>query len=319
MSKSTRYILLAVILTASFLPAACGGNTAAEAAEENSRIETAVAATLAAREAAAPTETPAPLPALTQMPLVFSPTLTLPAPPASPTRPANAPKTECASASLVSENIPDGMIFKPGERFTKTWEIKNTSLCVWDTNYKIVFWNGNLLGGAYYYNLPQKVAPGQILPISLHLAAPNDPSMYVSEWVLQTPDKINFGVGQYSVPFYAKIEVSNAAVPKTSVDAIDFTLIQDPPSGCPANINYIVVATLATTGPIEFSYYWAQSDGNNSREKTVKIDSATTFTLKREWKLHIATNTGTRWFALVITDPVYKEYPRVEFTKTCGG
>jgi hypothetical protein len=317
MYKSKRYTFLFAILTASLLLAACGGDSTAESAQENSRIETAVAATLAARETAVPTETSTP-PAQTKTPLVFSPTLTLSAPLGSPTA-ANAPKTECASASLVSENIPDGMIFKPGERFTKTWEIKNTSLCVWDTNYKIVFWNGNLLGGAYYYNLPQKVAPGQTAPISLQFIAPSDPSVYVSEWMLQTPDNINFGVGQYSAPFYAKIEVSNAAKPNYSIEAIDFTLIQDPPSGCPANINYTVVATLATTGPIEFTYYWAQSDGNNSREKTVKIDSATTFTLKREWKLHIATNTGTRWFALVITDPVYKEYPRVEFTKTCGG
>jgi hypothetical protein len=103
------------------------------------------------------------------------------------------------------------------------------------------------------------------------------------------------------------------------VDAIDFSLVQDPPSGCPANINYIVTATLATTGPVEFTYYWAQSDDNNSSPKTIYVESAKTLTLKREWKLHIATNTGTRWFALVITDPVYKEYPHVEFTKTCGG
>ena len=320
MFKSKIHTLLLTIIMVSMLVTACGAGSEAESAQEASRIETAVAATVAAQDVNPIVVTATPLaPAFTQTPLVFSPALTLPAAVASPTLPANMPKTQCASASLVSENIPDGKIFAPGEKFTKTWEIKNTSTCTWDTTYKIVFWNGDLLGGAYYYNLPQMVAPDQTLPISLQLVAPQESALYTSEWKLQTPDNINFGVGQYSAPFYTKIEVSSSSKPNYAVNAIDFTLVQDPPSGCPANINYTVTATLATTGPIEFTYYWAQSDGNNSREKTMTVKSATTFTLTREWKLHIATNTGTRWFALVITDPVYREYPRVEFTKTCGG
>jgi hypothetical protein len=320
MFKSKKYTLLFAVITVSLLVTSCGAEATPEPAEEINRIETAVAETVAAQNAAQnadPVVTPSP--AFTQTPLVFSPTFAQFTPIPSPTLPANAQKTQCASASLVSETIPDGTVFKPGEKFTKTWEIKNTSLCAWDTTYKIIFWNGDVLGGAYYYNLPQAVAPGQTLPISLVLTAPMDAAVYNSEWMLQTPDKINFGVGQYSTPFYTKIEVSASAKPNYSVDAIDFTLVQDPPSGCPANINYIVTATLATTGPMEFTYYWAQSDENNSSPKTVKVDSATTLTLTREWKLHLATNPVTRWITLIITDPVYKEYPPVEFTKTCGG
>lgn len=320
MFKSTKYTLLLAVITVSLLVTSCGAETTPEPALEINHIETAVAETVAAQNAAQNVEAPVtPSPAFTQTPLVFSPIFTPLATASSPTLPAAAQKTQCASASLVSENIPDGTVFKAGEKFTKTWEIKNTSLCAWDTTYKIIFWNGDILGGAYYYNLPQAVAPGQTLPISLVLTAPADAAVYNSEWMLQTPDKINFGVGQYSAPFYTKIEVSASAKPNYSVDAIDFTLTQDPPSGCPANINYTVTATLATTGPMEFTYYWAQSDGNNSAPKTITVDAAKTLILSREWKLHIATNTGTRWFALIITDPVLKEYPPVEFTKTCGG
>jgi hypothetical protein len=320
MFKPIKYILLSSIIATSLLITACGAESTPEPTQVVNSIETAVAETVAAQNAtqSAGSSMPA-APTLTSTPLVFSPTLTPLAPIASPTLPGNTSKSQCASASLVSETIPDGTIFKPGEKFTKTWEIKNTSTCTWDTTYKIVFWNGDLLGGAYYYNLPQMVAPDQTLPISLVLTAPADGAVYESEWMLQTPDKINFGVGQYSAPFYTKIEVSAAAKPKYSVDAIDFNLVQDPPSGCPANINYILTATLATTGPMEFVYYWAQSDGNNSSPKAVTVESATTLTLKREWKLHIATNTGTRWMALVIVEPVYREYPHMEFTKTCGG
>jgi hypothetical protein len=320
MFKSTRYGLLSTIVMVTLFATACGAESTAEATQEINRIETAVAATVAAQNpapnGAAPNLVP---PTVTQTPLVFSPPLTPLAPIASPTLPKNIPQSQCASASLVSETIPDGTVFKPEAKFTKTWEIKNTSLCTWNTNYKIIFWNGDLLGGAYYYNLPQIVAPGQTLPISLMLTAPKEEETYTSEWMLQTPDSTEFGVGQYSAPFYAKIRVSAEAKPKYSVEAIDFTLVQDPPSGCPANINYTVTATLATTGPMEFTYYWIQSDDNNSSPKTIKVDSATTLTLTRSWKLHIATNAVTRWFILVITDPEYREYPRVEFTKTCGG
>jgi len=305
----------------SLLITACGAENATEPAQELNSIETAVAETLAAQNAvqSANTSTPA-APVFTQTPLVFSLTLTPLAPIASPTLPTNTAKSKCASASLVSETIPDGQIFKPEAQFTKTWEIKNTSTCTWDTSYKIIFWNGDLLGGAYYYNLPQIVAPGQTFPISLLLIAPKEEATYTSEWMLQTPDSVEFGVGEYNAPFYAQIAVSAAAKPSYAVTKVDFKLVQDPPTGCPANINYIVYATITTSGPIEeLTYYWAQSDENNSSPKTIKIESATTTTLSREWQLHIGTNTGTRWFALVITDPVYQEYPRVEFTKTCGG
>jgi hypothetical protein len=316
MFKSIKYTLFFTIIIASLLITACGAEATPVPTQEINVIETAVAATVAAQNAAQTVVTATS--AVTQTPLVFSPTLTPLAPKASPTLPANAPKTQCASASLVSENIPDGMVFTPGKQFTKTWEIKNTSTCTWDTSYKIIFWNGDILGGAYYYNLPQMVAPGQTLPISLQLVAPSSSAVYTSEWMLQTPDNINFGVGQYSAPFYTKIEVTDAAKPTYAVDAIDFNLVQDPPSGCPANINYTVTATLATTGPITFKYKWLQKDGNDSKEIEVKVASATTLTLTREWKLHIANSPGLKWIALVIVSPVYKEYPRVEWTKTCG-
>jgi hypothetical protein len=250
---------------------------------------------------------------------MFSATLTPLAPRPSPTLPGNTAKSKCASASLLSETIPDGTIFKPGAQFTKTWEIQNTSTCVWDTSYKIIFWDGDLLGGAYYYNLPQAVGPGKTLRISLILTAPKEEATYTSKWMLQTPDNVQFGVGEYNVPFYAQVAVSASSKPNYGITDVEYNLVRDPATGCPANVNYIVYAAVTTSGPIELTYYWAQSDGNNSNPKTIKIESATTTTLSHEWKLHIATNTGMRWMALVVVSPVSKEYPHAEFVKTCGG
>jgi hypothetical protein len=319
MYKSIKYTLLVTIVTMSLLITACGAEATPETTQEMNRIETAVAETVAAQNAGQSQSTSTPdAPILTQTPLMFSPTLTPLAPIASPTLRTNTGKSQCASASLVSETITDGQIFGPGVIFTKTWEIKNTSTCTWDANYRIVFWNGDVLGGAYYYNLPQVVAPGQTLPISLVLTAPKTEGTYNSEWMLQTPDGINFGVGQYSAAFYAKIEVSASATPNYTVTAVDFNMVRDPATGCPANVNYILYATLTTSGPVEVKYYWAQSDGNNSNTQKISIASATTTTISHSWKLHIATTPGTRWMSLVIVSPFNKEYPPIEFTKTCG-
>jgi hypothetical protein len=153
----------------------------------------------------------------------------------SPTLPVNPSESDCAKASLDSETIPDGTIYKPGELFTKTWQITNTSTCVWDTNYKIVFWSGDILGGAYVYNLPQVTGPGVTLPISLVLTAPAVDGRYKSEWALQTPDKINFGVGMYSEPFYTTIVVSSSAKPAYAVTSVDYSVVRNPATGCPLN------------------------------------------------------------------------------------
>jgi hypothetical protein len=326
MFKPIKYTLLSTIVTVSLLITACGADATAETQQEINRIETAVAKTVTAQNAAQSQSTSTPAaPVFTQTPLMFSPTLTPLAPIVSPTLPANTAKSACASASLVSETIPDGTIFKPDAQFTKTWEIKNTSTCTWDTNYKILFWNGDLLGGAYYYNLPQMVAPGQTLPISLMLTAPKDEATYTSEWMLQTPDSIEFGVGQYNAPFYAKIEVSASSKPNYGVTSVEYEMVRDPATGCPANITYTAYATVTTNGPLEFKYYWTQSDDHTVRNPDIiKVKSAGSIVLTNSWQLHIATNTGTRWMAIAIgisdgDNYQYTDYPRVEFTKDCGG
>jgi hypothetical protein len=314
MFKPTKYILLTIILIASFLITACGPKTT-----QDPFIATAVAQTVAAQNAGqvTNTETPsAPEALATQTPVQFSPTLTPFAAIPSPTLPANISTSECAKASLISETIIDGTIYKPGEQFTKVWQIKNISNCVWDTNYKIVFWSGDVLGGAYYYNLPQVTGPGQTVPIALVLTAPAADGTYKSEWKLQTPDSIEFGVGNYGASFYTIIAVSSATKPKYGVASVVTSITREPKTGCPANTLFTVSATVSTNGPVDVTYYWAQSDGNNSSPKTFTMDSASSKTFKREWKFGRANTQGSKWISFVVTDPAYPEQ-KVNFAFTC--
>ena len=319
MFKPIKYIPFSSIVISSLLLTACGANSTAES-DPNVIIQTAVALTVAAQDAARATSTSAPVqPVYTQTPVQFAPTGS-PIPPAIlPTRTkSSAAASVCAQAELVSETIPDGMIFTPGSQFTKTWEIKNVSNCSWTTGYKIVFWDGDVLGGAYVYNLPQAVDPGQSVPISLVLTAPKADDTYTSKWMLQTADNVNFGVGEYSQPFYAEIVVSSSTKPNTDVTALDLNVVRVPATGCPANVNHIAYATFTSNGPIEFTYFWTQSDGNNSNQKVIKMAAAGKVTVSREWKIHLGSNTGTKSFGIVVVDPHHHNYPPVEFTYLCG-
>lgn len=324
MLKNIKYTLLVTLVITSMLITACGAENAAEATQQAlGSIQTAVAETVAAQGVSS-TSTPA-APIGTQTPLLFSPTLTPLAPAVLPTRTFNPSASECGQASLISETVPDGTIFAPGQQFTKTWEIKNTSNCSWDTSYKIIFWDGDVLGGAYVYNLPQAVDPGQTVPISLVLTAPTGDATYTSKWMLQTPDGGEFGVGQYNAPFYAEIAVSSDSKPNYGITSVEYEMVRDPATGCPANVTYTAYATVTSNGPVEFKYYWTQSDGHTVKNPDiVKMKSAGSTVLSNSWQLHIATNPGTRWMALAIgisdgESYKYTDYPHVEFTKTCGG
>ncbi|HNO30668.1 MAG TPA: NBR1-Ig-like domain-containing protein [Anaerolineales bacterium] len=316
MLKTKKYHLFVMIVIAGLLVTSCG-----QSVDNQSAIQTSVAETVAAQAPVEPiiiTESPAATPIPSQTPFaqptagLLLPTPTLPAAP-------SGSKAECASASLQDETIVDGTIFKPGEQFTKTWYITNTSTCVWDTNYKIIFWDGDILGGGYVYNLPQAAGPGQTIPVSLVLTAPTADGAYRSEWKLQTPDNINFGVGMYQSAFYTDIVVSSSTKPAYAVTSVELAIDREPDYGCqPANMVYTAYATFTTNGPLEFQYRWEQQDGNGSGVQTIKMTGAGKKTVTREWKLgRAASQNSNRWFQIILVDPVYREYPQVGFTFEC--
>lgn len=312
MFKSRKYFVFATLTIVGLIFSACGS------ADTETAIQTAVAETVAAQNVSQPlfTDTPSATLIPTQTPFQMSTSLPTSI---SPTAPSGSSNAGCASASLQDENIVDGTIFKPGEVFTKTWYITNTSNCVWDTNYKIVFWDGNVLGGGYVYNLPQVIGPGQTIPIPLVLTAPTADGTYRSEWKLQTPDGINFGVGYLNAAFYTEIVVSSEEEPEYNVTNVELYITRDPLQGCqPANITYTAYATFTTNGPLEFTYRWIQQDGNHSGPQTVKLTSATERTFTRVWTLgRAASQNDNRWFQIILLEPVYKEYPPVGFDFFC--
>jgi hypothetical protein len=290
---------------------------------DSDAVATAVAATVAAQSTQQAAFTPTVQPTtLTSTPtgVTRTPTATkLP-----PTLPARSTSNSCLVANLTSEAGPvDGEIMKPGTQFTKTWQITNNSTCSWDTSYRIVFWSGDLMGGATYYNFPQYAAPGSTVPVSLVLTAPSSDGTFKSEWMLQAPDGTSFGVGEYNVPFYTEINVSSSVEPQYGITSVEFETIREPQGGCPANVWYTVNVEITTNGPLEFYYNWRQQDGNDSAPKLQVAKKAGTITLSRAWSFHLAATPGQKWIAITLGYEIGNEYneinyPKQYFTYSCG-
>lgn len=129
---------------------------------------------------------------------------------------ANTQPATCVNAAqLVSETIPDGTVLKPGEKFTKIFEVKNAGTCTWDPTYKWVFIKGNMMGAvAPSMNIENTVTQGQVISISMDLTAPLSVGTYRGDWKLQDPAGNDFGVfndkdGSYNVSFFILIGVQD--------------------------------------------------------------------------------------------------------------
>ena len=86
--------------------------------------------------------------------------------------------------------IPDGMVITPYTLFTKTWYIKNTGDCTWNSNYSLVYQSGAEVGQAKSFpilNPGYYIKPGESLAVSALLEAPAQKgNTYTTYWALKT-------------------------------------------------------------------------------------------------------------------------------------
>ncbi|MFN8413897.1 MAG: NBR1-Ig-like domain-containing protein [Anaerolineales bacterium] len=116
----------------------------------------------------------------------------------------------CDNSAYISDvSISDGTILAPGETFTKTWRIKNTGTCTWNSNYAITFSSGNAMSGETTA-IDQSVASNNTGDISVELTAPDAEGTYTGYWILQNSSGMAFG--NY---VYVQIVVSNDAATST--------------------------------------------------------------------------------------------------------
>ncbi len=128
----------------------------------------------------------------------------------------------CDRAQFIADvTVPDGSYMAAGATFNKVWRVKNIGTCSWSSSYSLTFSSGNQLGGASSTNLPNSVAPGQTIDLSVGLTAPGTAGHYVGYWTLKNQAGAAFGIGAYAnKPWWVEINVSGSGT--TGNVAYDF-------------------------------------------------------------------------------------------------
>jgi len=120
--------------------------------------------------------------------------------------PRQAPGDTCTPNSQFLEDvtIPDGTEVTAGEPFIKTWSLRNTGTCTWDSSYQLVQIDadGNLLtANPKAINLPT-TAPGKKAELSVSLTvSPDAPagSQQRAEFQLHAPNGELFGIDVFAL------------------------------------------------------------------------------------------------------------------------
>jgi Ig-like domain-containing protein len=319
MILKNKYALLAAIVCLALVLGSC-----APAVSNESVIATSVALTVGAQNtrsarltATAAALAPSPTPSAT-------PTTTA-ATKAPPTAPSGGPGSfkPCYSAEFVADvTIPDGTIVSPGATFWKRWSVKNTGSCSWNSTYKFVFMDGDIMGGAYVYPFPGVAGPDQTVEIPIQLYAPTETGSYTGFWKIQAPDKTIFGVGQYDTPLSVNIVVNTGTPGNSKTQTVyDITnVVTHSERRCTsANTFWHIWFDITSNGPVTITFKVVQSDGNGQNNIHLTFTSATTKTFDYgEWSQRFTSSANPRWVQLIETAPTYHEWPKSAPLLLCG-
>lgn len=124
--------------------------------------------------------------------------------------PAGTPGQGTDRAEFVADvTVPDGTTFAPGDTFVKTWRLRNAGTNTWGTDYVLSFARGAQMGAAASVPLPNAVAPGETVEISVDMTAPQALGAHTGFWLLRSPAGVAFGLGaEANEPVYVQINVA---------------------------------------------------------------------------------------------------------------
>ncbi len=200
---------------------------------------------------------------------VFSLPSGKPAPTAAPT--AVPTSIGCVdSAAFVSDvTIPDNTELGPNVPFTKTWRLRNTGSCLWNSRYLVSYLSGTTMTQqpAYWFlRDDQTVAPGHTVDVSIGMTSPVQSGKYGSSWGLRNEagELMPIQGGARGNSFYVKIvvkDVGEGASGDITASSIDIELEQGSGAACSADATYFVHAYITADGPTSASYEIESSAG----------------------------------------------------------
>ncbi len=313
------YKLLALLTLFPLLLSACGAATPDAAAIATSAVQT-VEARYTAQAAQQPTAAPT---------LEATSTPTLPVQPAQPTntpqptRPTGGTTTPCLSANYLADiTVADYSIIAPGANFTKTWRVKNTGSCPWDSGYKLIFDSGNAMGTTTSFSLPSTVYQDQTVDISISLTAPTTEGVYTGFWRLATSFGGTMGFGDYNSPLSVIITSATNSKKEFEVVSVRYDpILRAPKTGCPeAGTIYTITAyiTVNAAGLVDYHIVRNPDDGSKPDVITLNFKEAGTKAVTYDWRLKPdAVQNIDRSMAVYIDSPNNALFNKMLFNFSC--
>ncbi len=186
-----------------------------------------------------------------------------------PPTPAKAACTD--AAQYISDDGLDGTTYAPNTAFTKTWTIKNTGTCTWDSRYLVYQISGAFMTQqpGYWFVPPENtVEPGQTVDIHVGMTSPPVKGNYKSYWGLKNDDGeiMPIAGGANGNSFFVEIKVKYGSVDTGAVTATAIDIVPEQGSGdaCKAASTYLVHAYISTDGQATVSYEIGSSAGQIS-------------------------------------------------------
>ena len=240
----TSTLLIALALVGILSLTACGASTP----EPTPTIDVAPIQTDAVSTFAAgltqtaflkPTETPTITPTVTAT-SASTPSLGTTVPPAG----GIVPPASCYGLIFRQDvTIPDNTAMVPGQTFTKTWKVRNSGTCAWDSNFKLTSTGGDAMG-ATAKTLGQSVAPGAEIDISIPMTAPNKTGSVRGNWRMASAAGAFFGDELYVI---INLASGTVTVTKTGTQATATKSVTPTASATTGIATATATATIADT------------------------------------------------------------------------
>ncbi len=139
-------------------------------------------------------------PAPTPVPTAAAPATAVPVQPTPTPAGCIDNMTYVADLNYDDQNMTAPPVMQPGQTFVKSWRIRNSGTCTWNSTYYLAYASGNTPAaqmGGQPTNIKGTVAPGATYDISVNLTAPTQPGVYQGFWQMKNGKGTAFGTKIY--------------------------------------------------------------------------------------------------------------------------
>lgn len=159
------------------------------------------------------------------------------------------------AAAFVSETIPDDAPpTASGQRFTKTWTIRNVGATTWTSDYKLRWVGGDNLSNHADVAVVGSVSPGSNYTFSIPMTTPSNPGTYRENWKFVSPSGATINVSTSPI-IWVTIRVGANCPPP---------VITTQPRGGPSSDGSFALGVWASGQSLSYQWYEGSS-GDTAR------------------------------------------------------